>query len=378
MFERADQLRSAFVLASRAGKRHAAAAFNDASSWSGAEWSSSCLIRPLIFGTRPATLPCRFSDRGGLLPMPFHHQRGDAGRHLLRRADHGRQLVRLAPQHRRRGRPRARQRRGCDGPSRQRSPPSVPAPAEPAGRVGDAVAAIETDVARFDAASEGLDHRGRGHHDQPRVGEGAHLLEQLLAAVLAGFAPTGSSGDGARSRKSKTLHVPCRDDGIHAARASSRSGMLRLRLQHAAIASPACGDRIPRSVSWMSIQAKGAKRRAGIRPARRARNRAPPPQFPDCADLGRTCAGRWRTAANILGRVRMGNPGQPPPGPQPDPDNPLSHPPPGPGDPGRVRAGTGDATSAAAPTRPRRTDRTSPKTPPVTPTRSAASARNPG
>ena len=33
MFERADQLRSAFVLASGAGKRHAAAAFNDASSY---------------------------------------------------------------------------------------------------------------------------------------------------------------------------------------------------------------------------------------------------------------------------------------------------------------------------------------------------------
>ena len=53
----------------------------------------------------------------------------------------------------------------------------------------------------------------------------------------------------------------------------------------------------------------------------------------------------------------MGNPGQPPPSPQPDPDNPLSHPPRGPGDPpsgpDETPPAERDADNARAPDEPR-------------------------
>src|SRR5919202_1940435 len=62
---------------------------------------------------------------------------------------------------------------------------SMPAFAEPPGRVDDRVAAVEAHITGLDAPAIGFDH-GRARHDhQARVRKGVAVLQQLPAARLA-------------------------------------------------------------------------------------------------------------------------------------------------------------------------------------------------
>jgi len=104
----------------------------------------------------------------------------------------------------------------------------MPAFPEAARRVRDRVAAIEADVAGFDAPAEGLDHGSGGHDHQPWVGESVTVLVQLPAAIFAGLAR--------ERRQAAAIDQGGPEIVCHHARRPSR-GLLLIELSNAPTAS---------------------------------------------------------------------------------------------------------------------------------------------